>query len=93
MKKWSVIRILCPEIIRRRHGWQSRLTEGKGGGSGPPLEYGASQELIKVIDMEDYGTVSWEEAQGMLTSLWLEEAYPAYLRGRAEDYGYQEGSR
>ncbi len=73
---------LAEQIDGRERGWLSL-----------PLEYGASQELIKVIDMEDYGTVSWEEAQGMLTSLWLEEAYPAYLRGRAEDYGYQEGSR
>ena len=43
------------------------------------LDYGASQGILKVLDKTDYGKASFEEAETLLTNLWINENYPRYL--------------
>lgn len=50
------------------------------------LNYGASQGLLKVLDKTDYGKADFEEAETLLTNLWINESYPKYLEQCMEAY-------
>lgn len=52
------------------------------------LDYGASQGILTVLDKSDYGTAGVEESAMLLRNLWLEEAYPGYIRQCMDSYGY-----
>lgn len=47
------------------------------------LDYGASQGMLIVLEKEDYGKMSYQEAELLLRNLWITESYPLYIRERA----------
>lgn len=60
--------------------WLAEQTRGMSAGQySDCLDYGASQGILKVLDKTDYGKASFEEAETLLTNLWINENYPRYL--------------
>lgn len=52
------------------------------------LDYGASQGILTVLDKTSYGRAEYEDSVTLVKNLWLDQAYPAYIRERMDSYGY-----
>lgn len=54
------------------------------------VEYEASQGILHMIESEDYGMASYEEAQDFLETMWMREKYPEYLNEKKREYKIAE---
>lgn len=52
------------------------------------LDYGASRGILAVLDKTGYGHTEYEDSITLLRNLWLEQAYPDYIRQCMDRYGY-----
>ena len=79
----------CMPRDNQEIAWLVEHTQGKPEGwVSCPLAYGASQAVIKILEMEDYGTASLEEVKEYLVNLWINQKYSEYLDARMKEYGY-----
>lgn len=71
--------------------WLVENTQGKEEGwISEPLNYGVSQAVLKILEMEDYGTADLSEVQDYLVNLWVNQKYPEYLKERMNAYRYSD---
>lgn len=98
IREWSQVPIEYEEVEydaaefprdNQEMAWLAQQTRSMlPGQTSGVLDYGASQGILKVLEKQDYGRAGYEESKNLLKNLWLEKAYPEYIKQCMEAYGY-----